>query len=301
MLDVNISPEEFARLVAKSESWTELARLMSKKTIYTSNHRMTAMLKKKCLKLQLNTSHFITLKRHAIITDDMLRDIVRESESLNQVILKCKYTKSSDIRKRVFERIKSLSIPYTHLKFRNIDKYPKAKIDLLDDEEFSKLISVSRSWYDFANKSGNRSTFNVFRKSICMKRAKTLGIDTSHFRGQGTKIMNSEVFIENGKYGNTVLKKRLIENMHWPYECNSCKNIHYVERDGVLMWMDKPIVLQLDHKNGINTDNRIENLEFLCPNCHTQTSTFCGKNLKRVRALNSWVEENATDASSSLP
>jgi hypothetical protein len=44
--------------------------------------------------------------------------------------------------------------------------------------------------------------------------------------------------------------------------------------------MDKPISFHLDHINGINTDNRIENLQILCPNCHSQTDTYCGRNMK---------------------
>lgn len=41
--------------------------------------------------------------------------------------------------------------------------------------------------------------------------------------------------------------------------------------------MGKPITLQLDHINGINNDNRIENLRFICPNCHSQTHNYSGK------------------------
>ena len=44
------------------------------------------------------------------------------------------------------------------------------------------------------------------------------------------------------------------------------------------VWLDEPITLQLDHINGINNDHRIENLRILCPNCHSQTSTYAGKN-----------------------
>jgi hypothetical protein len=44
-------------------------------------------------------------------------------------------------------------------------------------------------------------------------------------------------------------------------------------------WNGKPLTLQLDHINGIHLDNRIENLRILCPNCHSQTATFCGRNV----------------------
>jgi Zn finger protein HypA/HybF involved in hydrogenase expression len=52
------------------------------------------------------------------------------------------------------------------------------------------------------------------------------------------------------------------------YKCYKC---------GIDSWNDEPINLQLEHINGNHFDNRLENLTLLCPNCHSQTKTFCRK------------------------
>lgn len=50
-------------------------------------------------------------------------------------------------------------------------------------------------------------------------------------------------------------------------------------------WNGKPIALQLDHKNGQSRDHRLENLRILCPNCHSQTETFGGRNIRSISEL----------------
>ena len=58
------------------------------------------------------------------------------------------------------------------------------------------------------------------------------------------------------------------------HKCSECKIPPFYNQ--------KPITLQVDHIDGVNTNNNMENLRFLCPNCHSQTATWCGKNRNKT-------------------
>lgn len=101
-------------------------------------------------------------------------------------------------------------------------------------------------------------------------------IDTSHFSSvtpvKTTTLSDAELFCENSAADRGVVKKHIIKRGLIPYVCRDCGN------NGA--WNGKPISLHLEHINGTNNDNRLKNLTFLCPNCHSQTPTFAGKNSK---------------------
>ena len=114
-------------------------------------------------------------------------------------------------------------------------------------------------------------------------------IDVSHFnngeqqRGlresrARQRIDLEEVFRgEHPSYCRSHLKRRIIAEGILPYQCTECR--------GTGVWNGKPISLQLDHRNGISTDHRLENLRFLCPNCHSQTPTYAGRGARRPERL----------------
>lgn len=104
-----------------------------------------------------------------------------------------------------------------------------------------------------------------------------LNLNTSHilgravqrvYRGGGTpKKSYNEILIKESLYTNSGrLKKRLVDDGLLCNQCNICS---------ISEWLGKNLVLHIDHINGDRQDNRIDNLRLLCPNCHSQTSTFC--------------------------
>ena len=104
------------------------------------------------------------------------------------------------------------------------------------------------------------------------KRLKELGINTDNFDNWNSKRNKpiSKFLTKHSKISHTTLKQRLIKECVIPYKCSCCGN------DGVHNGAN--LVLQLDHINGDNTNNEITNLRFLCPNCHSQTITYGGRN-----------------------
>jgi HNH endonuclease len=84
----------------------------------------------------------------------------------------------------------------------------------------------------------------------------------------------SELLVRGKKRGRDNLKARLLEAGLKENRCERC---------GVSEWQGKPLNMQLHHINGDGLDNRLENLELLCANCHSQTSTYGGRNGHRRR------------------
>lgn len=109
------------------------------------------------------------------------------------------------------------------------------------------------------------------------RRIKIANIDISHLRRKWTggfkQYKLEEILVEHSSYQDrTTLKKRLLNDKLLTYHC-------YNDKCAITNnWLGTPITLQIDHINGINDDHRLENLRLLCPNCHSQTSTFTGRN-----------------------
>lgn len=113
-------------------------------------------------------------------------------------------------------------------------------------------------------------------------------IDTSHFNeeksykpnGIRKKIPTEEYLVNGSKISTAKIKLRLLKEGFKEYKCEN-------PECGLTEWHGKPIPLELHHINGDRSDNRIENLQLLCPNCHSFTENYCGRKLKKIKTKKS--------------
>ena len=152
----------------------------------------------------------------------------------------------------------------------------------ISDEEFTKIVSESYSIAEVIRKMGRIPAGGNY--AVVHQRIKTLGLDTSHFTGQAWnkgkqlddkyhhyKSELKDILVKDSYYQSYQLAKRLIKAGLKTKICECCGNT---------IWQNQEIPLELHHINGDHNDNRIENLQLLCPNCHALTDTYCRKKSK---------------------
>lgn len=155
-----------------------------------------------------------------------------------------------------------------------------SKIYELPDNEFIKLVKSSHNISEILFKLKLSVTGNSWGYAQVKERMKSLNLSCSDLLGRKAisefqkeqSVSRNNILSENCKHPRCVLRRYIIANNLLPYKCSIC---------GIDQWNNSSISLELDHINGVNNDNRIENLRFLCPNCHSQTSTYGSKNSKR--------------------
>jgi hypothetical protein len=202
---------------------------------------------------------------------------VAENTTIADVLRRLGLDPSGSNYKFVHHWVRRLSLDTSH--WRGQTEWPS-------DEEFAQAVAESSSAAQVARRFGlkyNGTSHRYLRMAI-----ERLSLDTSHWLGQAhlrgkthnwtDRIPLAEILVENSTYGSTSrLKLRLIQAGMLKPCCQMC---------GISDWHGKPLALVLDHVNGIFDDNRIENIRLLCPNCHSQTPTFAGRNKgRRARAL----------------
>lgn len=159
--------------------------------------------------------------------------------------------------------------------------------------EIKKIVETSSTYKECLNMLGwNINGTNYAKLKVLIK---DNNLSIKHFLTSSDfikevnfinrKYNNNEMFIENSEISRGVIKKRIIKDNLLKYECVMCGS------DG--NWLNTKFSLILDHINGVNNDNRLENLRFLCPNCNATLETHCGGNVKnkKNKKINKTKEE----------
>lgn len=149
---------------------------------------------------------------------------------------------------------------------------------MITNSKLQEAVEHSRSYRDVCKYLGVKYVGGTYRK--VRNRILSLKLDTSHFapfarfgRTPPNKRPLVEILVVDSDYGSSRLKPRLYKAGLKKEECEECGQESW--------WNGKPLVLQLDHINGVSDDNRLENLRILCPHCHSQTDTYVARNRGR--------------------
>lgn len=201
-------------------------------------------------------------------TDDELDFLIKNYEKIGP----------SECSKKIKRTIRGcqLKAKKLGLKFKVLKHY-------YEKDFLTKIISESNSYSECFRKIGisNRpGNYDTIKKYVSLYK-----IDTSHFYKEKTEAMInhmklikrplSEILVENSSFSRQHLKERLFEEKLKVNVCELCGQ----DDD----WNGRKMSMILDHINGVNNDNRIENLRILCPNCNSTLDTHCrGRKQKMV-------------------
>lgn len=192
---------------------------------------------------------------------DKIKDMLRQGRKYSEIMKELNVA-SSTISYHA-KRIGLNRFSYEH-KEHDWNEIQRLCDEGLSFHSIEKIVGINRHTLSDAKKNG-KITLSENRNSYLNR----------------VRYVPEEVLIVDSPCSTSRIKKVIKRNSLLKYYCSNEECMLYGIENPI--WAGKKIVLHLDHINGIRNDHRIENLRWLCPNCHSLTETYCGKNKRNKK------------------
>ncbi|AOP45654.1 HNH endonuclease [Streptomyces lydicus] len=221
----------------------------------------------------ISTAHFVDepLPRRPprAYTEALLREAATHSHSIREMLEYIGVPPYDSAYGHLRRRLDQFGIDTSHFTRRRQGSL------LLPREELAPAVASSRSIADVLRRLAR--TDNGTSRRAVKRSVEAHGLSTAHFTGQGhgrgvpspARRPADDILRQRAPGSHrerTALLRRALNEKGVPRRCAAC---------GVGdVWLGRRLVLEIDHINGDRLDNRLKNLRYLCPSCHSQTRTF---------------------------
>lgn len=206
-------------------------------------------------------------------TKEVFISIISKSRTIPEALEKLGLRSHTTNKEQLFKRANIENVSLVHLAFRS----KRSKLWKISSEELDNVISSSYSFSEVLNKLGLPARGANFKTLYARLSGETISV--AHFWKKKRTSNVGEIINLLVKGSNRInrLREKLVEAKLMDNICVWC---------GISdRYNGKPISLHVDHIDGDPTNNELNNLRILCPNCHSQTKTFGSKNNRRNKVI----------------